>query len=171
LCGSGLIVVLHACTVALWRVQREDLDERGARVLGFAALIAITCAAVARDLDGRPGVTVFRLIAFVAFGAFVVWGLRRLLLRRARYFMYFAIAFVAIYQGAQLVPTLVEGSVLAALPAFFVRVAAVACLGCGVSLMLLSIRLADWQREESDGGDEFEDEFYAEDDRASGMGA
>jgi hypothetical protein len=137
------IVVLLACTLALWRVRRPELDARGARVLAFAALVGIAFAAVGRDLHGRPTLSPFQLIAFAASVAFVVWGLRQLLLRRAGYFSYFVIAFVAIYEGGQLVPTLLNGFVLAAVPAVVARATAVVCLGCGAGLLVLSFRLAD----------------------------
>jgi hypothetical protein len=163
------IAVLFACTLAGWRVRRAELDALAARVLGFAALIAIGCAAIARDLHGRPGVSVLQFIAFAVFVAFVVWGLRQLLLRRAGYGSYLAIAFVALYQGAQLLPTLLNGFVLAALPAFVVRATAVVCLGCGSSLLLLSFRLADLQGD-SENGEKPEREFDDEGDPARGIG-
>ena len=81
------------------------------------------------------------------------------MLRRAGYFSYFAIALVAAYEGAQLVPTLLNGFVLAAVPAVVARAAAVVCLGCAGGLLLLSFRLADLQREETEDREEFEDEF------------
>ena len=160
------VVVLLACALALWRVRRAELDELAARVLAFGSLVGIGCAAVARDLHGRPSVSVFQLIAFAVFVAFVVWALRQLLLRRAGYFTYFVIASVAIYEGAQLLPTLLNGFVLAAVPAVVARSAAVACLGCGVASLLFSFRLADLQREASEDGEEFEDEFADDIDRA-----
>lgn len=153
------IVVLLACTLAVWRVRRAELDAIGARVLGFAALAGIACATVGRDLHGRPEVSVFQLIALAALVGFVAWGLRQLLLRRAGYCSYFAIALVAAYEGAQLVPTLLNGFVLAAVPAVVARAAAVVCLGCAGGLLLLSFRLADLQREETEDREEFEDEF------------
>ena len=160
------IVVLLACALALWRVRRGELDALAARVLGFGSLIAIACAAVARDLHGRPAVSVFQLITFAVLVAFVVWAVRQLLLRRAGYFTYFAIAFVAVYEGAQLVPTLLNGFVLAAVPALVARTAAVVCLGCGAGLLLFSFRLVDLHPDEPEDGAEFEDEFDHEGDRA-----
>jgi hypothetical protein len=136
------IVVLLACTLALWRVRRRELDLIAARGLGLAALMGIVCAAVARDLHGRPHVSAFQLIVFAAFVAFVVWGMRRLLWGQAGYFTYYAIASVAIYEGLQLLPTLWNGFVLAATPAFVARATAVVCLGCGGGLVLLAFRVA-----------------------------
>ncbi len=156
------IVVLVACTLAAWRVGRPEIDALAARVLGFTALIAIAGAAVARDLRGRPEVSVFQLIAFTAFIAFVFWGLRALVLRRAGYFSFFAIAFVAIYQGGQLVPALLNGFVLAAVPAFVARAIAVVCLGCGGGLLLLAFRLADQAEPDPAGADEPDDEISDE---------
>ena len=164
------IVVLLACALALWRARRPELDALATRALAFAALLAIACAAVARDLHGRPGVSVFQLITFAAFVAFVLWGLRRLLLGRAGYFGYFAIAIVAIYEGAQLLPTLLNGFVLTAVPAFVTRTTAVLCLGCGGSLLLFAFRLAELQRDDSEDGEELEDAFDDEGDREWGIG-
>jgi hypothetical protein len=163
------IVVVFLSTLALWRVRRSELDALAARVLGFGALLGIVAAAVGRNLHGRPGVSVFQLIVLAAFVAFVAWALRQLLLRQAGYLSYFAIGFVAIYEGGQLVPTLLRGFVLAAVPAFVARTAAVLCLGCGSGLLLLSFRLADLQRETSEKNEELDDGFD-QTDRAWGIG-
>jgi hypothetical protein len=68
--------------------------------------------------------------------------LRRVLLGRPGYFSYFAVAFVALWQGLTLVSTLVYGFVLIALPAFVARTATVSCLACGAALLMLVYRLA-----------------------------
>lgn len=152
------IVVLLACGLAVWRVRSPELDATTARALSLAALVAIATAAVGRDLHGRPNVSVFQLITLAAFLAFVVWGLRQLLLRRARSFAYFATAFVAIYEGAQLIPTLLNGFVLAAVPPFLARATAVACLGCGGALLLFAVRMAEHAAPDPRDDDELETE-------------
>ena len=62
---------------------------------------------------------------------------------RPGYFFCFAIAFVALWEGVLLIPTLLNGFVLIAVPAFVARAAAVLCLGCGVGLLLLVFRIAE----------------------------
>jgi hypothetical protein len=140
------LVVLLACTVAAWRVRRPGLDLRVARVLSLGALVAIAAAAVARSLHGRPSVTVVQWITLALSFAFIAWALWRMLFQRPGYFTYFVIAFVAIWEGAELAQTLWDGFVLAAVPAFVARAAAVLGLGCGASLLLLVLRLADQAR-------------------------
>ena len=152
------IVVLVACMFAARRLNRSEVDLRLARWYSAAALVGIAIAVLGRELHGRPSVSVFQMITVALFGAFVVWAARRLLLRRATYFMYFAVAFVAIWQGVNLIPTLLDGFVLAATPAFLTRVACVVCLGCGVSLLVISFRLAPVGGPGDEGVDELEDE-------------
>lgn len=157
------ILVLLVCTLAAWRVRRPELDLRVARLLAIAALAAIAIAAAARDLHGRPTVSLFQLVTFAVIVAFVGWGLRRVLLRPFGYFSFFVISFVAIWEGTQLLPTLLDGFVLAAVPAFATRVAAVVCLGSGGGLLLLVLRLADQRELESSTGVELGDEYDHED--------
>jgi hypothetical protein len=138
-----LIVVIVVCTLAAWRVRSAALNARVARVLALSGLAATVVSATGQGLHGRPTVSVFQLITLAAVTAFVVWALRRVLLGRAGYFTYFVIAFVAIWEGAELIPTLLDGFVLAAVPAFVARAAAVVCLGSGVGLLLVAFRLVD----------------------------
>ena len=93
------------------RVNSPEADLRLAQCYAAAALAAITVAALGKDLHGRPSVSVFQMITLAIFLAFVLWASRRLLLRRATYFTYFAIAFVAIWQGVNLIPALLDGFV------------------------------------------------------------
>ena len=58
----------------------------------------------------------------------------------------FLIGFVAVWQGAELIPTLLHGYVLAAVPALLARTAAGLCLGTGAGLLLLVFRLAEQPR-------------------------
>ena len=143
------IVVLLACVLAARRVRRNALDALVARVLAMAALIAIAIAGVGRELHGRPSVSASQLATFAVIVAFVAWGLRRALLKRLGYFWLFAVSFVAIWEGVELIPTLVNGFVLAAMPAFMARTAAVICLGSGAGLLLLAYRLAEQAEPES----------------------
>ena len=49
----------------------------------------------------------------------------------------------ALWEGLQLLPTLTHGFVLAAVPPFIARGAAVISLGCGIGLLLIGFRLVD----------------------------
>ncbi len=157
------IIVLLVCTLAAWRVQRPELDRRVVRLLGLAALVAVAIAGVARDLHGRPTVSVLQLITFAVIAVFVAWGLRRVLLQRLGYFSVFMISAVAIWEGTQLIPTLLHGFVLAAVPAFVARAAAVLCLGCGAALLLFVFRLADQRELDPSEDDDFSHEYDFED--------
>jgi hypothetical protein len=137
------IVVLLMCVVALWRVRRPSLDRAAERVLAVAALAAITVAAFGQELHGRPAVSVFQIVELGVVLAFVAWRLFRLVFGRPGYFSYFAISFVALWEGAQLAPTLLNGFVLIATPAFVTRAAADVCFGCGFGLLLLASRIGD----------------------------
>jgi hypothetical protein len=137
------LVVLLACVLAGWRLRRPRLDAELARGLGLTAVVALSVAVVTRDLHGRPDVSVFQMIELSVVLAFAVWALRRLLFVRHGYFTYLVIAIVALWQGAELIPTLLQGFVLAAGPAFLVRTAAILCLATGSALLLMVFRLAD----------------------------
>ena len=134
------ILVAIACTAAAVRLRREQLDVRVARWLGAGALAAAIVASLGRELHGRPGVSVFQILTLAVIVVFVVWTLRQLLLRRESYFTSFAVACLAIWQGVNLLPTLWNGFVLAAVPAFAARAACVVGLGCGVGLLIVSSR-------------------------------
>jgi hypothetical protein len=136
------IVVLLACVLAAWRLRRPELDARLARALGIVALIAVAGAGAARQLHGRPTVGVFAIVELVVLLALVAWGLWRVLLANAGYFTYFAVAFFAIAEGLELVPTLLHGFVLAAVPAFVARTLSVVCLGTGIGLLPIAFRMA-----------------------------
>ena len=149
------IIVLLACVLAARRLHRPELDRRVARALAVGALLASAVAAAARELHGRPTVSVEGLIIFVVVIAFVLVMLRRVLFQRPGYFSHFAISFVALWEGAVLITTLTHGFVLTAVPAFVTRAAAVVCLGCGAGLLLLVFRLAE--QSEPDPSDSEED--------------
>jgi hypothetical protein len=155
------IVVVLACLPAAWRLRRPELDQLVARVLEGGALAAITAAAVGLELHGRPGVAAFGLFKLAVVLAFVGFCLWRMLTGRTGYFSYFVIGCAAVWAGVQLVPTLLDGFVLAALPAVVTRIAAVVCLAAGASLLLLFARLAQRRGPEPDGKSDL-----AEDDEA-----
>jgi hypothetical protein len=145
------IVVVLLCVLAAWRARRPRLDRLAARGVAVAALAAIAVAALGQGLYGRPTVSILQLIELGAVLAFAAWRLFRLVSARVRpgYFSYFAIAFVALWEGAALIPTLLSGFVLMAVPAFVARAATVLCLGCGLALLLLAPRIGEQEEASS----------------------
>jgi hypothetical protein len=137
------VVVIIACVLAAWRLRRPRLDALAARACAIAALLGIAVAAVGRGFHGRPVVGVFQLVEMGLLLALVVWLLMRVVRIRGGYFRFFAIAFIALWEGIELIPTLRHGFVLMAMPEFLARAATVVCLGCGAGLMVLAIRLSD----------------------------
>jgi hypothetical protein len=85
------------------------------------------------------------------------------LLRRFGYFSIFMISVVAIWEGIQLLPTLLHGFVLVAVPAFLARSAAVVCLGSGVGLLPFVFRLANQRELEPAEAHDFSDQDDFED--------
>jgi hypothetical protein len=110
-------------------------------------LAAVTAAGVGLQLHGRPDVSVFQLVVLGLILAFVGWGLFRVVFQRPGFFLYLLIAIAALWQGLELIPTLLNGFVLIAIPAFVARAACVVALGCAVGLVPLMFRLSDLQAE------------------------
>ena len=137
------IVVLLSCVLAAWRLGNVELDRRVARVLAIASLIAIGLADVARELHGRPSVSPTQWVELSIVAAFVAWGARHVLFGRPNYFSYFVISTITLWEGLNLLPTLLKGYVLIALPAFPARTTTVLCLACGISILWPAFRLAD----------------------------
>ena len=163
------IVVLLLCVIAAQRVRRPELHVLVARMLAIAALVAITLGGVGIYLHGRPTVSVVQLIELAVILVFVSWALVRVLFQRDRpgYVCYFVIAFVALWQGLVLIPTLLRGFVLLALPALVARAATVLCLGCGAGLLVIGFRIAG-HRQASSAGLRRQSEVVLED--AAGRG-
>jgi hypothetical protein len=137
------LVVALLCSLAAWRVRSSELDARIARLLGITALIAVVVACAGRELHGRPGVAPVQYAELALVSLFALWELRRLLVGPVGFFSYLLIAVVALWQGLDLAPTLVNGYVLVDLPAAVARAATVGCLGCAIGLGLLVFRLDD----------------------------
>ena len=97
-------VVVIACVLAVWRLHRAELDERLARVLGFAALAGVTVGGVARQLHGRPAVSAFQVVGLALILAFVGWALSRMVLRRPGYFFYLVVGCGGAVAGRRAVP-------------------------------------------------------------------
>jgi hypothetical protein len=137
-----LIVVIVGCVLAARRARRRRLDAAVARGLALVALAAITTTAVAKQLHGRPDLSLFNEIVFAALMTFVAWGLYRVI-RGPSFLPLIAIAFVAIWEAAVLVGALFDGFVLGPVPAFWTRLAAVLGFGCGIGLLTLASRASD----------------------------
>ncbi len=134
------VLVLLACLPAAWRIGDRRLDARLRGGLAGAALLGTVGAGAARYLHGRPGVAPLQYGELVLVLAFALWALRRLRARDAGSFTYFAIAFVALYEGVSLLPTLLNGYVLVALGAAASRAVTVICLASGTGLLLQVFR-------------------------------
>ena len=146
------IAVLLLCVIAAWRLQDAAIDAWMGRLLAVLTLLGITLAAVGRDLHGRPGLSVFGLVELAVVLTFVGWALSRIIRDRATSLILFLIAVVAAWEGVSLIPTLLHGYVLLAVPPVLGRLAAVVCLGGAMALGFVIVRLL--QREE--GGEEAE---------------
>lgn len=137
------IAVILACVLAAWRLRDSALDRRLARALAGTALLGIGLAAVARGLHGRPSVPPLQIVELIAVLAYCAWAVREMLVNRVGYFVFFTVAFVALWEGLNVVPALLRHYVLLALPALPVRIAAVLCLGGGLGILVLVFRLAE----------------------------
>ncbi|MGZ4238779.1 MAG: hypothetical protein ACXVHB_20040 [Solirubrobacteraceae bacterium] len=162
------IVVLLACVLAAWRIGSDALDTKVARGLAIVALASIAVGSAAKQLHGRPTVGAFALIELAVIVALVAWGLWRVLSGRAGFFMHFAIGFFAIAVGLELVPTLLHGFALTALPAFLARSLAVVCLGTGIGLLPFAFRMAA-RADAGSRASDYDDELDEEDDGAWGL--
>jgi hypothetical protein len=137
-----LIVALIACLLAAWRLPRPELHARIARVLVVVVLIALAVGGVGRELHGRPSVSIEQLVLTVIVLAFAAWGVSRALRDRVGFVLDLVIGFVVLWMGFELLSTLVHGFVLTAVPAFVARSATVLCIGGGLGLILLGMRIA-----------------------------
>ncbi len=141
------IAVLVLCVLAAWRLQDAAIDASMGRLLAVLTLFGITLAAVGRDLHGRPGLSGFGLVELAVILVFAIWALARIARDRASSLVLFLIAVVAAWEGVSLIPTLLHGYVLLAVPPVLGRLAAVICLGGPIALGFAIVRLL--RREES----------------------
>jgi hypothetical protein len=157
------IVVVLASVLAAVRLGRRELDLRLARGLALCALIAFVVVGAGQQLHGRPTVSAGQLVVLALIAAFAGWGLRRLVLARHGWFVFFLIAVAAIWQGASSIAVLLDGFVLLALPSVVARVAVVTCLAAGIGLVAVVFRMAERPARavRAEGGD---DELKDEDD-------
>jgi hypothetical protein len=136
-------IVIFACVLAAYRLRRPALDMEIARVLAVAVLASIMIGALARQLEGRPTITAWQIGLLVAILALVAAGLAWTIRGRPGCFFLFVVCVASLWEDFELIPTLIHGYVLMAMPALPIRIAAVACLGAGAALLLLVVRLAD----------------------------
>ncbi len=135
------IAVLVLCVVAAWRLQDAAIDAWMGRVLAALTLFGIALAAVGRDLHGRPGLSGFGLVELAVILAFAIWALSRIARDRASSLILFLIAVVAAWEGVSLIPTLLHGYVLLAVPPVLGRLATVICLSGAIGLGFAILRL------------------------------
>lgn len=136
------IFAILACALAAWRVRSPALDDRLARLLALPTLAGLVLGDFALQLHGRPTAPASQYVELAAILAFAGWSLVRVIAGRPGYLACFAIAFIAFWEGIELVQSLLSGFVIVALPATITRVATVLCLGCGAALALIAFRLA-----------------------------
>lgn len=137
------IAVFLLCVIAGWRLQLERVDRLLARLTAGAVLPAATLAAAGRFLHGRPGISWYGAVVVVLVAVFSCWAGWRLIKDRAGALVLSATALLGGWLGLTLVPSLLHGYVLLAVPPFFARAATVVCLGGAFSLILWIVRRAD----------------------------
>lgn len=137
------VIVIFACVLAAYRLSSPRLDLDLSRGLALVLLTAILIGTLGRQLEGRPTITAWQIGLLVVILAFIAAGLAWTLWGRPGCFFLFVICVASLWEDFELVPTLVHGYVLMAMPAFLIRAAAVLCLGAGAGLLLLVVRMAD----------------------------
>ena len=162
------IVVLLACTLALWRVRRRGSRSARRRPGAWVRVVdrdRVCGRSRGICMDG-PRCRCCQLITFAIIVAFVVGRFARCC---------FGVPGTSRTSRSRSSRSM-GGCSAGADVAEWVRarggagvrraVAAVVCLGCAAALLLFSFRLVDLQPDESDDGEEFEDEFDDEGDHA-----
>ena len=133
------LALVLACIPALLRVRDAGWDASATAVLAGVALLAATAGRLGRELYGRPTVSSWQL-ALAGASLAVAVALAALFLRRDwRALAAVAIGIVAVYEGLALAGTLRNGFVLAALPAWAERTAAVTSLAAGAALLVVVV--------------------------------
>lgn len=134
--------VVIACALAAWRLRAPDLDRGASRALASATLLALITGAVGRQLHGRPMIGAGQLILLAVVLVFFGLLLWRVVSGRVGYFLLFTVFICSLMGDFELIPTLLHGYVLMALPAAVARAAATICAGCGAALLPLTVRLS-----------------------------
>jgi hypothetical protein len=131
------IVVLLASLPALIRLRRPRLDAAVMTVLALATLGASTTARLGRELYGRPTVSGWQLAVLAVtclFAVVIAWMYLR---PEWRWIGAMLIAVTGMYEGVVLVGTLLNGFVLAVLPAVVERITVITALAGGAGLFAL----------------------------------
>jgi len=133
------LVLLLACAPALLRLREAGWDAAAAWMLAGLALSTATLGRLGRELYGRPSISTGQLVLVgatcVVVVALAAWWARR----GWRMVAGFVIGVAAIYQGLTLVGTLRNAYVLAVVPAWVERAAAVLSLASGGALLLVML--------------------------------
>ncbi len=138
-----LAIVLLACVLAAYRLRRPQLDLELARMLAIGVLVAILLGTLGRQLQGRPAVTAWQIALLVGILVLLAAGLAWTVWGRPGCLFLFVVFIASLWEDFELIPTLLHGYVLMAMPAFAIRAAAALCLGAGAGLLLLVVRMAD----------------------------
>ena len=146
------VAVVLLCLWAASRLGRRRLDRILARALAAIALASIAVLTIGHQLYGEPFVSAGQDLVLALILAFVAATLCGLALSGPGPFVLIVTAVAALWAALEFIPVLFHGYVLMTIPAFVARAATVACLACGISLILLlfAFRLADVP-EEADG--------------------
>jgi hypothetical protein len=135
------LLLVAACIPALLKLREARLEAQVGAALAGLALLAATVARLGRELYGRPTVSSWQLV-LVGVTCLVVIALAALYSRPAwRPVGGILIGIVAAAQGLELVSTLRDGWVLAAVPAWLERSATGLSLASGVALIVVSLGL------------------------------
>jgi len=135
------LLLLVVCIPALLKLQEARLERQVGLGLAALALVTSTLGRLGRELYGRPTVSTWQLV-LVGVTCLVAVALA-VLYRRPdwRPAAGIVIGIAAAYQGLELVGTLRDGWVLAAIPASLERTATGLSLASGVALVLVSLGL------------------------------
>jgi hypothetical protein len=140
------LLVLAACIPALLKLREARLETQVGVALAGLALVAATVARLGRELYGRPTVSSWQLV-LVGATCLVAVGLAALYGRRDwRAVGGILIGVAAAAQGLELVSTLREGWVLAAVPPWLERSATGLALASGVALILVLLSVGTTDR-------------------------
>jgi hypothetical protein len=135
------LLLVVACIPALLKLREARLEAQVGAVVAGVALVAAMVARLGRELYGRPTVSTWQLV-LVGLTCLVAIALVALYSRSVwRPLAGVLIGIVAAAQGLELVSTLRDGWVLAAVPAWLERSATGVSLAAGVALVVVSLSL------------------------------
>lgn len=135
------IVILVLCMLAAWRLQDARVDAAVGRAVAILALIGILLAAIGRGFHGRPGISGFGVFECAVVLCLAGWAASGIARRRSLALTLSLIAVVGFWEGLTLLPTLLHGYVLLAVPPLVGRIATVLCIGGAIAVLLPAVRL------------------------------